>query len=168
MEISHSNKNLKIVPQCRTHHGAPAKPSLEILTVVFHWGSVFVSVSGTIVRVCVWHCVNMCVCDRKSARERGACMTGREREEKRRQTESRERSQSCGFVGYTINPVRWWRLADWWFNIPSHALYGTYNGPDVTMETKHPSQSLHFLREAKMQTLDWICMRCLQKPVWHV
>lgn len=78
-------------------------------------------------------------------RERGETRRVEDKKSKKKKTPFRRSSH--GFVGYTINPVRWWRLADWWFNIPSHALYCTYNGPDVTMETKHPSQkdcSLNF------------------------
>lgn len=108
MEISHSNKNLKIVPQCRTHHGALAKPSLEILTVVFHWGSVFVSVSGS---VCVWGTVWTCVYVTERVREKGEHVW---QEEKERRKEDKQRAEKgVSPVGLWVIQSTQWGDGDW-------------------------------------------------------
>lgn len=101
----------------------------------------------------------MCVHDTDSMRDKLWQKKSWEKESGREKKGSREKRSSCGFVGFTINPVKWWRLAHWWFNIPLHALYGTYNGPDVTMETKHASQeecSLNFSGKSAKA-----CITCL-------
>lgn len=79
----------------------PPQNQAEILTVVFHWGSVFVSVSD--MSVCHCYCVNMCVYDRKSARERESTYDRqRERRETRRVGEDKQRAEKG------VSPVGLW------------------------------------------------------------
>lgn len=126
--------------------------------MLFHWGSVLHLLFGVYVcmRLGVGDNMYMYLTDKAWQKQRAEKLLQKE-EQEGENGKKKVCFFSCACVSYTINPVRWWRLAVWWVNIPLLALYGTYNGPDVTMETKHPSQKeccLNF--QGKLRDRCWI------------